>query len=379
MPDQILSDVAKAARLREGEAGVEAVLREINRYDQVRLADVARGARLPLPVATAVRRELEKLGILERRHGLAFTEEGRKWARETLGLGTPLAIDVPSQPADYLPAPLDILADALTARLGNAPSTQVMLDQAPCTAETAARRAGLLYRSGALEGRRLLLIGDDDSISLACGLLGKLVAGRPLARRIVVADLDENRLAFLRAHAENDGLAIETLKHDFRDPLPEEYLGAFDTFITDPPYTLEGAKLFLSRGIEGIEAGRGQGLFSFGHTAPAQRLALQAAMAELGLAISALYPGFNSYSGASILGSTSELYELIVHARPSQPTRWEGPLYTADLNPRQTRYSCSSCSHKWTLGQNQIPATIAGLKDAGCPNCGNKTFNRARS
>ena len=379
MPDKILSEVAEATRLREGIAGVEAVLREVNRFGQIRLADVARGARLPLPVTTAIRRELEKRGILERQHGLAFTSVGKEWARVTLGLGTPMEIEVPPLPTDALPAPLDALARALDERLGSAPSTQVTLDQAPCTAETAARRAGLLYTSGALEGRRILLIGDDDSISLASALLAKLVAERPLARRIVVADIDQDRLEFLRQHAAHDGLDIETLHHDFRDPLPEDYRGVFDTFITDPPYTLEGAKLFLSRGIEGIEAGRGQGLFSFGHTAPGQRLALQAALAELGLAVTALYPGFNSYGGASILGSTSELYELVVHSRPTDATRWDGPLYTADLNPRQNRYVCKSCDRKWTLGEGNIPATIGEMKEAGCPNCGGKTFIRVRN
>jgi len=379
MPDKILSEVAEATRLREGIAGVEAVLREVNRFGQIRLADVARGARLPLPVATAIRRELEKRGILERQYGLAFTEKGKEWARVTLGLGAPLQIEVPPLPTDVLPTPLDALATALNERLDNAPATQVTLDQAPCTAETAARRAGLLYASGALEGRRILLIGDDDSISLACALLGKLVAGRPLARRIVVADIDQNRLDFLRQHAERDGLEIETLKHDFRDPLPDEYCGVFDTFITDPPYTLEGAKLFLSRGIEGIEAGRGQGIFSFGHTAPVQRLALQSTLAELGLAIAALYPGFNSYGGASILGNTSELYELVVHSRPTHATHWDGPLYTADLNPRRNRYVCKSCNRKWTLGEGKNPATIGELKEAGCPGCGGTSFSRVRN
>ena len=48
----------------------------MHRNESGRLADAAREARLPLPVATAVRRELEKRGVLMRQHGLAFTASG---------------------------------------------------------------------------------------------------------------------------------------------------------------------------------------------------------------------------------------------------------------------------------------------------------------
>lgn len=377
MPDPILIAVANATNLREGAAGVEALVREIVRAGNIRLADAARGARLPLPVATAIRRELEKRDLLKRQQGLALSDEGMIWTREDLGLGEPLKLQIPLQPLHPLPAPLAGAEAALAAVLAQAPSTDVTLDQAPCTAETAVRRAALLYQSGALEGRRIILIGDDDSVSVACGLLGKLVAGRPLARRIMVVDIDPRRLAFINACAKQHGLQIETQVHDLRQPLPQELLGSFDTFITDPPYTLDGAKLFLSRGIEAIAAGRGQALFSFGHTAPVQRIALQAAMAELGLAVTSLYPGFNSYSGASILGSTSELYELLVHAKPSVHEQYAGPLYTADANPKLSKYRCLSCKKKWTLGQQAIPATIAQLKGTGCPHCGGKKFDRA--
>ncbi len=376
MPDPILTDVAAATNLREGPAGVEAVVREIVRARNIRLADAARGARLPLPVATAIRRELEKRGLLQREHGLALSDAGKQWARHELGMGEPLQLQIPLQPTHPLPSPLHLAEAALQGLLSAAPATDVTLDQAPCTAETAIRRAALLYQNGALEGRRVLLIGDDDSVSVACALLGKLLAKRPLARRIVVLDIDPKRLAFIRECASQHGVEIETLEHDLRQPLPAELSGTFDTFITDPPYTLEGAKLFLTRGIEGIEAGRGQAMFSFGHAAPAQRIALQAAMAELGLAITALYPGFNSYAGAAILGSASELYELQVQATAKTSEIWTGPLYTAEANPKQSRYRCLSCSRKWTLGLKSVPATIAELKHKGCPQCGGKKFDR---
>src|SRR5689334_1758920 len=83
----ILDTVARATRLREGPAGVAAVLRAVYRAGSLRLQDAAREARLPLPVTTAIRRELEKAGLLERKHGLSLTANGRGFVEDALGLG----------------------------------------------------------------------------------------------------------------------------------------------------------------------------------------------------------------------------------------------------------------------------------------------------
>src|SRR5947199_3876277 len=87
MDTSILETVARATRLREGPAGVAAVLRAVYRAGSLRLQEAAREARLPLPVATAIRRELEKAGLLERKHGLALTDTGQRFVETALGLG----------------------------------------------------------------------------------------------------------------------------------------------------------------------------------------------------------------------------------------------------------------------------------------------------
>src|ERR1043166_7071520 len=85
--ESILESVARATRLREGHSGVSAVLRAVYRAGPLRLQDVARQARLPLPVPSAIRRELEKLDLLERKHGLSLTEKGREFVEHDLGFG----------------------------------------------------------------------------------------------------------------------------------------------------------------------------------------------------------------------------------------------------------------------------------------------------
>src|SRR5947207_2212309 len=132
----ILDTVARATRLREGPAGVAAVLRAVYRAGSLRLQDAAREARLPLPVTTAIRRALDK--------------------------------------------------------------------------------------------------GD-------------------LTRGVTVIESDGRRVEFLRDAARDEGIAIEAIGHDLRNPLPPQLRRAFDVTATDPSYTLAGAKLFLARAAEALE------------------------------------------------------------------------------------------------------------------------------
>ena len=62
----------------------------------------------------------------------------------------------------------------------------------------------------------------------------------------------------------------------------KQFVGGFDSFETDPPYTIAGATLFVRRGVELLEHGRGYGMLSFGHTSPPDRVRLQAALTSAG-------------------------------------------------------------------------------------------------
>src|SRR5205823_5772615 len=76
MPDftdkqSLLKRVAERSQLREGPQGIENVLRAIYRAQNDSASEpltgraLARVARLPVPVVTAVRRELEREGVVE--------------------------------------------------------------------------------------------------------------------------------------------------------------------------------------------------------------------------------------------------------------------------------------------------------------------------
>jgi len=197
-------------------------------------------------------------------------------------------------------------------------------------------------------------------------------AGRP--RRVTVVDCDPDLLGYLRGELDVLGLGAELIEHDLRDPLPAALLGGFDVACTDPPYTVAGAELFLSRAVSGLAPGAGGHVFfSFGSRRPAETVQVQRLMADMGLAIRSLTPGFNSYTGAGILAGTSHLYRLrsTQDSRPVVTGRYDGPLYSARTRAAAARpYRCAACGTVHLVGPGARWAQIAELKAAGCPACG---------
>jgi hypothetical protein len=104
---------------------------------------------------------------------------------------------------------------------------------------------------------------------------------------------------------------------------------------------------------------------------------LQKVFIELGLAVRAVWPDFNHYAGAAVLGNLGQLIELThVAGAGTELPDWDGPLYTADLNQRKRIYLCANCSKEAVLGQDGTPATIEKLKARGCARCGSHVFHR---
>jgi hypothetical protein len=379
----LLEIVARATRLREGAAGVSALLRAVYRAGSLRLQDAAREARLPLPVASAVRRELEKSGLLERRHGLSLTESGREFVERDLGFGMKRDFSCPTCAGRGIVVPQDFrsVVDRMTDIVAQAPSIDVTLDQAPCTAETAVLRALLMLQTGALEGRRVLLLGDDDSVSIAIGLLGHALGRDDLTRGVVVIDADDRWLSFLRDAAKSEKLSLDVVHHDLRQALPDRIKRCFDVIETDPHYTLEGARLFLTRGREALAPDAGGLCFlSFAQWPAPQMLVLQEVFVELGMAVRAIRPGFNRYAGATVLGNVSQLIELAhVKLTDTDLDAWTGPLYTAEINPRMRSYVCTDCNTETILDRDGAPGTIEELKARGCRICGGRAFRRRAS
>jgi N4-bis(aminopropyl)spermidine synthase len=375
--DSVITDVASAVGLAEGRSGVSDVLRAIARSEPVAVRDVSRTAELPVPIVAAVCNELRQRGIVDRTRPVRLTEAGRALlAGEHPGLNGTCQCCGGSGIA--VPGALDELAAQLDRAAAGAPAAKPELDQTHCTVSTKLRRLLAMHEAGALLGARILLLGDDDLMSVAIAAFAAAL-GRPDGiRRLAVVDSDPDVLAWAGAQIAGTGVDAELVEHDLRRPLPAGLAGGFDVACTDPPYTVAGAELFLSRAVAGLAPEPGRHVFfSFGARRPDETLSAQQLIAGMGLAVRALWPGFNSYLGAGILAGTSNLYHLrsTALARPLVDGAFTGPLYTAEARSAASRpYRCARCHGVHQVGPGGRFPRIAALQAAGCPQCGGTVF-----
>jgi predicted methyltransferase len=366
--DDVVTQVAAAVGLAEGESGIRDILAAVLTAEPAAVREIARLAELPVPLVAAAGNELRSRGVLATQRPVQLTTEGRAAVAATAALTLDPAV------LSSLTAP----GGPLQAAADGAPGAKTELDQTHCTVVTKLARVLRLHEARALAGQRILVLGDDDLISVTLAQV-LASAGRPAAvRRLAVVDTDADVLDWIGVQVAGTGVAVERIDHDLREPLPAGLAGAFDVVLTDPPYTVAGAQLFLSRAVSGLAPEPGRHVFfSFGARRPDETLAVQRAMAEMGLVIRSLEPGFNEYLGAGVLAGTSSLYHLrtAAGASPLVPGIFAGSLYSAANRAAATRpYRCAQCKTVQQVGPGSQWPQIAALQAAGCPACGGVVF-----
>jgi N4-bis(aminopropyl)spermidine synthase len=328
--DPLVARVAAGVGLAEGTRGVQRVLDALARLEPVSIRVLARAVDLPVPIVAAICGELRQDGVVSETRPAQLTIAGRK-RYAAAAVSVEAACPACGGRGIGLPDEVARLRRGL-ARIGDAaPAPRVELDQCHCTARTKLRRVLALHGAGALGGRRILLLGDDDLISVALARFVRELGSRDTIRELAVVDVDERLLAFIGEETGATDYPTRLIRCDLRDPLPASLAGCFDTIVTDPPYTAEGAALFLSRAVEAT-AGPGADVFlSFGSRRPGAQSELQRTIVRMGLEIRSLTRDFNDYVGAGVLGGTSHLYHLATTggAQALVRGRFEGALYTA--------------------------------------------------
>ena len=148
---------------------------------------------------------------------------------------------------------------------------------------------------------------------------------------------------------------------------------------TDPPYTIPGLRLFLSRAVQALKREKGRKIYlAFPHRAPEDLLDFQKVILNHGLAINEIIPGFNLYEGAEIHGNTTSLIVLVTTSETSSviEKEYKDMIYTGEITPTTRTYSCLN-KHLIRIGASEEIKTIEDLKKIGCPICGSKeTFSR---
>ena len=182
-------------RLKEGEEAVRRIIREVYRHGKIGTKDLARAARLPTPVAAAIRRELEKEGVIARKGGAILTEAGKEYAVGVLGMVKEEGL---IRTGEGSTEGHKALLEKLTALMAKRPRADPTLDQSHGTPETALKRALYMLEEGDLAGREVVFLGDDDFTSIAAGLLG-------VAKGITVIDIDARLLEAIAEASEAEG------------------------------------------------------------------------------------------------------------------------------------------------------------------------------
>lgn len=376
-----LEQVSKKTSLQEGTQVIEQLLQECYLNPGISTKELARRTLLPTPVTAAIKRELIKAGALEQDRGVRCTPGGMTWIEEErgyMGLNRQLHRDL-LHDTPWSDEVKDVLTQ-LKKLFSMRPSVDVRVDQSKCTPETSLRRAILCLRQHALIGKRILCVGDDDLVSVSIGLLLQRLFpdGRHTATRIDVLDIDMRFVQFIEDSAREWALPVQCHPIDLRNPIPENLQGHYDSFFTDPPYTLQGMSLFVSRGIQALKREKGLPIFlSFAHKSPASMLAMQREFIRMGLTVSANYPRFNSYEGAEMIANQSQMIILRTTDQtvPIYQDHFTEALYTGEVKQTLRTYRCKQCSKEMYVGKLGELATIEQLKKEGCANCGNDTFD----
>jgi predicted methyltransferase len=178
-------------------------------------------------------------------------------------------------------------------------------DQFTATIETTAKRAALLDFFGDVRGKRVLFLGDDDFTSV-------VIANIKSAQEVAVLDIDGRIVDNIGSISEELDLGIRRVRHDLRKPITADLRRRFDVVFTDPPYTSEGIKLFVSRALEAIDkqnqAARVYVCYGNSDRAKERFLPIQEILTDAGLMLRWVFDRFNRYRGAESIGSASSLF-----------------------------------------------------------------------
>ncbi len=325
-----LDDISYKVQLGEGSEGVRLILRTVFRFGPIPLHDLARKISIPVPLVSAVRRELEKQKLLDRKSGLVLTDKGNELLR---ALGVCNRVTEPLTMSYQIPSYLNGLITKLREIVVDRPKPKFSLDQSHATMQTCMLRIAYLYEHDAIDGRDIVFLGDDDLMALALHLFAEEMG--ITTGTTTVFDLDSRVIEFIENISDKRGWVINGIKHDLRNPFKTQQRDKYDVFFCDPPYTAEGFRVFTSRGVELLRSHPGKkGFICFGAGHPDELADALSVVTELGLVIREIVPSFNRYIGAQMHAQTSNMIRCDTSNRASSVFHdsFELNIYTAAKN-----------------------------------------------
>jgi len=169
------------------------------------------------------------------------------------------------------------------------PRPTFVFDQRPVNYETTVRRVAYLIWRGDIQDKKIAILGDDDLTSLAIGLAG-------LAKEVVIFEIDQRLVKFIRKKSKEQGLNIKVVLQDLTKDIPKQYQNYFDVFMADPTPTKVPFTVFTNKGIHMLKKGETSvGYTSFYPSCMKLNLDLQRILTKMNLVITDIIPFFTQY------------------------------------------------------------------------------------
>lgn len=308
------------ATVRDVERVVAALLATDDVWEAVRLSSA------PMRFVCTVWEQMD--GLLHAADGkIALTEHGRQLAEAAhLAPARDARCDqCEGRGIDYRKLVGEI-ADRFAAICRNRPRALQEYDQGYVTETTTLARIALAWQRGDLEGKDIIVLGDDDLMSIAAALTGA-------PRRVLALDIDERIVDFINEVAAREGLRnLTAVRHDLRQPMPADWHRSFDTFLCDPTESFVGFKAFIERGMICLRGVGSAGYFGLTHVESSldKWARIQRFLLDCGAVITELRDGFNAYVNWDYVQTMRSWQWLPTKATPTTPW-YTSALYRIEL------------------------------------------------
>jgi len=376
----ILKTIHQNVNLREDIGVIKQYVFLVLCHPRISVKELAHHLFLPVPIISAIKNELKKKNMIIDQSGIVATPKGELIIRQELKIE---AIDIKRYLQVISMENCHELIQDSHAIYQNRPEVDVTIDQSKCTTETAFKRACYLLQKREIITGSLLCIGDDDLVSVACAFLYDYIThGKGKDFHVTVVDKDNRISDYITKISQAHQLPITCISHDLIDPMPKALSHKFDSMITDPPYTLNGLQLFITRGLTCLKKNIEVSIFlSYPHKPLADRLNMQQFLTANHLVIDHMKESFNHYEGAQIIGGVSNFYQLktIIETELADEISFTKKIYTREQNPKNRKYQCMQCQRIYQVGRGQKFTTIEQLKNTTCENCSHTKFKLLRN
>jgi len=250
---QVASEVSKKSKIEVSPKDIERLLGAIRKSrDPWSVIDKSD---FPVPAVFQSIRVLKELGLVSvSKKGFKLTSHGKDIVKELHPVE-----DISCSSCGGRGISLERFSDIKEKFLKiqkRRPKPLRKFDQGYVTPITTLSRFALAYERGDIAGKDIMILGDDDLISIVLGLSS-------LPNKITVVEIDTRITDFIGNIGIREGFMVDVQAFDLRHPIPKKYTKKYDTFFTDPPETLKAADAFIGRGITTLREPSSAGYFGF--------------------------------------------------------------------------------------------------------------------